>query len=194
MNDTLLAPAPADLATPASPAETQFRAAGPQGQPPRVYAPRLALYHQNGKGTGSAFTLELRPATSEKDGVMFAALAPQKTAAARNVPASFGWSEKITVKLDFSDICQMLLVLTGRAESLGEGKGLLHDGPSTRTFISLTHKTEAPWTGYLLEFSRKDKAAPDGSAARQRILLTDAEAYGLTLILQNELPHLVFGR
>ena len=189
MNDTAAAPSPADFAN--DPAMAAFATQPPQ----RTYSPKLTLYHQNGKGTGSAFSLELRPATSEKDGVMFAALAPQKTAASHNAPASFGWSEKITVKLDFSDICQLLLVLTGRAEGLAGGKGLLHDGPTTRTFINLTHKTDAPWTGYLLEFSRKDKnAAPDAPAARQRILLTEAESYGLALLFQQQLTPLVFGR
>lgn len=164
--------------------------------PPRTYAPKFTLYHQNAKGTGSALSIEVRPATSERDGALFAALAPQKTAAANGSAASFAWNEKVTVKLDFSDICQILMVLTRRADALGNnGKGLLHEGATARTFISLSRKDEAPWTGFLLEFSRKAKTADESTQpVRYRILLTDPEAYGLSLLLQQQLSPLVFGR
>jgi len=78
------------------------------------------------------------------------------------------------------------MVLTRRADALGNnGKGLLHEGATARTFISLSRKEEAPWTGFLLEFSRKAKTADESAQpVRYRILLTDPEAYGLSLLLQ----------
>ncbi len=164
--------------------------------PARTYAPKFTLYHQNAKGTGSALSIEVRPATSERDGAIFAALAPQKSPAANGAAASFAWNDKITVKLDFSDICQILTVLARRADALGNnGKGLLHEGAAARTFISLSRKDEAPWTGFLLEFSRKPKTADDSAQPlRCRILLSDPEAYGLALLLQQQLSPIVFGR
>ena len=78
----------------------------------RAYRPRLALYHPNARGTGSAVRLE------------------------------FDWENKIVVKLGFTDLCQMLQVFRGECESIGDGQGLFHRAGCGQTRITLRHLVE----------------------------------------------------
>lgn len=178
--------------TPAAPA-----AASPSASP-KTYAPSLALYHPNSKGTGCALQFDLRPATAEREGCLFAAFANQKSVAAgsradsNRQAATFNWAEKITVKLNFSDVSQLLLVLCGKAPSLADGKGLFHDSGETTTVIQMAHQTE-PVRGTSFEVSKKRRNS-SSPAQRARILLTDAETFGLARLLDATLYPLAFGR
>ena len=165
---------------------------------PKTYTPSLAIYHPNSKGTGCAIQFDLRPATAEREGCLFAAFANQKSLASgsrtesNRQAATFNWTDKITVKLNFSDVSHLLLVLCGKAQSIADGKGLFHDSGETTTVIQMTRQTE-PVRGTAFEVSKKrrNSSAP---AQRSRILLTDAETFGLARLLDATLYPLAFGR
>lgn len=163
----------------------------------RTYRPRLSFYHANSKGSGSAAHLEMVPATGERDGAIYMTLAQQKSVASGSTEqgtrqhATFDWQNRITVKLNFTDLCQMLLVFTGQAATISDGKGLYHDNRSATTVINLTHQTE-PYAGYALEVSRRSKSEPE-STARIRMLFNAVEAFGLGKVLEQSLGVVAFG-
>ena len=165
--------------------------------PARSYRPRLAFYHANGKGSGSAARFEVVPAGGDRDGAVFLTLAQQKSVATGSVDqgnrqyATFDWPSRVTVKLGFSDLCQMLLVFNGQAATIAEGKGLFHDSRGTTTIINLTRQTE-PDPGHVLEASRRAKGDAE-QAARVRIVFNAAEAFGLGAALEQTLGLLAFG-
>lgn len=164
----------------------------------KTYPPSLAFYHPNSKGTGCAVQFDLRPATSEREGCLFAAFANQKSLAAGSradntrQAATFNWTDKVTVKLTFSDVCQLLLVLAGKAPKLGDGKGLYHETGECSTTINMARQTE-PVRGVSFEVSKKRKNDPS-NAQRSRILFTEAEAFGLYRLCDALLLPLAFGR
>lgn len=163
----------------------------------RAFRPRLSFYHANGKGTGSAARFEVVPACGDRDGVVYLTLAPQKSVATGSVEqgnrqyATFDWTNRITVKLNFGDLCQMLLVLKGQAATIGEGKGLYHDSRASTTMINLTRQTE-PHPGHALEVSRRGKGDAE-QASRVRLVFNAAEAYGVGAALEQTLGLLAFG-
>jgi len=165
--------------------------------PMRDYRPRLAFYHANGKGTGSAAKFEVVPAVGDRDGAIFLTLAQQKSVAAGSLDqgnrqhATFDWANRITVKLNFSDLCQMLLVLKGQAQTIAEGKGLYHDSRATTTLINVTRQTE-PHSGWALEVSRRGKNVAE-AVSRARIVFGAAEVFGLGTVLEQSLSLLAFG-
>ncbi len=163
----------------------------------RTFRPRLSFYHANGKGSGSAARFELVPACGDRDGAVYLTLAQQKTVAAGSTAqgnrqhATFDWERRVTVKLNFGDLCQMLMVFKGEAASIAEGKGLYHDSRGTTTTINLTRQTE-PYPGLALDVSRRGKEGPDASA-RVRIVFSASEAFGLGAVLEQSLGQLAFG-
>lgn len=152
--------------------------------------PTLALYHANGKGTGSAMKLELYPArVGDLDsGAIYATIAPQSTLGDRrstppNYPR-FDWGNAIKVKLDFTDLAKVLQVLRGGTESINDGKGLLHPYPDKCQTIRFRHMIE-PVCGYSLE--AYETFTGDGEHANERrahIFLSTAEALGLSLAIE----------
>ena len=164
---------------------------------PRNYRPTLAFYHANGKGTGSAVRFEAVPATGDRDGSVFLTLAQQKSVATGSAEqgnrqhATFDWTNRITVKLNFGDLCQIIPVLKGQATSIADGKGLYHDSGNTTTIINLALQTE-PYHGHSLDVSRRGKSSAD-AATRIRILFNASEAYGLGVVLEQTLSLLAFG-
>ena len=119
-----------------------------------------AYIHPNMKGTGSACRLELHPAHDETSGSIFLTLAAQKTlgsgqGAGRVLP-TFDWENRLVVKLDRSDLSQILQVLRGMQESVRDGKGLFHRSARACTVIKFTHQIE-PHPGYVLAVSRKSE-------------------------------------
>ena len=163
----------------------------------RSYRPRLSFYHANGKGSGSAARFEAVPACGDRDGAVFLTLAQQKSVASGSAEhgnrqhATFDWQKRITVKLNFGDLCQLLQVFKGVAATVADGKGLYHDSRNTTTLINLTRQNE-PYAGYALEVSRKEKADPD-SAARVRIVFSPSESFGLGAVLEQVLGWIAFG-
>jgi len=163
----------------------------------RAYRPRLSFYHANGKGSGSAAQLEVVPARSDREGAVYMTLAQQKSVATgvddqgRRQYATFDWQNRVTVKLNFNDLCQMLLVMRGKATAIAEGKGLYHDSRNMTTIINLTRQAE-PYTGVALDVSRKSKVESE-SANRIRINFNDAEAFGIGTVLEQILGLIAFG-
>lgn len=163
----------------------------------RSYRPALNFYHANGKGTGSVARFEVVPASGDRDGAVFLTLAQQKSVASGSAEqgnrqhATFDWANRVTVKLNFGDLCQMLPVFKGQAATIGDGKGLYHDSGSTTTIINCAHQTE-PYPGYALDVSRRSKSGGD-PAPRIRILFNSTEAYGLGVVLEQALGLLAFG-
>lgn len=169
----------------------------PPREAPRVHAPRLNFYHPNATGSGAALQLELRlnrPGEDRYD-CFFLELAAQKRAAGREgdhrAPASFDWENKLTVKLDFADVCELLAVLEGRAEHVGGTRnGLYHENGKSCTVIGFQRNTEKG--GYYVGLSRKGKA--DGQVLRAQMLLSETEAVGMRCVFQSALFFMAFGR
>ncbi len=163
----------------------------------RTYRPRLSFYHANSKGSGSAARFELVPAAGDREGVIFLTLAQQKSVASaageegRSPFATFDWQNRVTVKLNFSDICQILLVFRGLSDSVANGKGLYHACSNMTTIINLTRQNE-PYAGLALEVSRRSKSEPD-AAVRVRIVFKESEAFGIGAVLEQSLSLMAFG-
>ena len=155
----------------------------------------IAFYHPNSKGTGSALRLE--PKLNRDDGdrynCFFLEMAAQKTPMRREQgrisPATFEWSNKITVKLNFMDIAEMLTVLEGRAEKMGgERSGLYHASGNMNTLISLQKNSDN--CTYYLGLSCK-RSATD-TPLKVGISLSDAEATGIRCLFQTGLFFITF--
>ena len=105
--------------------------------------------------------------------------------------ATFDWQNRVTVKLNFSDLCQMLLVFRGQAKAIADGKGLYHDCRNTSTIINLTQQAE-PYQGLALDVSRRSKIESE-PAVRIRIVFKDSEAFGVGAVLEQSLWIIAFG-
>jgi hypothetical protein len=158
------------------------------------YPQALRFYHPNASGTGAAMQLEPRFSNHQGDryNCYFLEMAAQQTAPCRQgserVHATFNWQEKLAVKLDFADICEILVVLEGRAEKVGGKRGgLYHQSSTANTIISCQRGEQG---GYLLGLSRKDTAT--GQTRRVSMVLSEAEALGLRHVLQTSLFFLSF--
>jgi hypothetical protein len=163
----------------------------------RNFSPALSFYHANSKGTGSVASFDITPATGDRDGAIFMKLAQQRSVATgsreqgNRQHATFDWANRIVVKLNFNDVCQMLSVLNGKETSINEGKGLYHDTRDWTTIINLSSQTE-PVRGCFLDVSRRGKSNGD-QATKIRILLNPHEAYGLGMVMEQSLSLLAFG-
>lgn len=155
----------------------------------------LAFYHPTSKGNGCALRIEPRINQRPEDryNCFFLEMAAQKTTARREAgqatPGSFDWQQKITVKLSFTDVCELLAVLEGAAEKAGQGRnGLYHATPGGNTLISLQRDPQRP--GCYLALSRKRNGS--GEAQRLGIALSVAEMIGLRCLLQHGLFFITF--
>lgn len=168
-------------------------------EPPsqRTFRPRLIFYHPSPKGTGAALQLDLRlnGAGEDRYDCFFLEMANQKQAAAEGEKgrrhASFDWEKKVTVKMGFSDVCELLTVLEGRREQAGNGQqGMYHQTTDTNTLISFRRSAEQGT--YLLNVSKRKS---DGAQLfKGFIALSEAEAVGLRAVFQSSLVLLAFGR
>ncbi len=193
MNDTLTAPSTTSSTTaaPAAPAPETAAVAKP------AYNTHLSFYHANGKNTGAAIQFSLDPATPDRDGSVFFSIAKQKTVATtegERRPASFDWANKITVKLNFIEVAEILLVFGGHAPALAHAgkEGLFHNSPSATTSINLKRSEDPARPGFLLGVGRTPKADPN---ARQYVTFAfwPAEAFGLRIALTAQMGLLAFG-
>jgi len=161
----------------------------------RPWTGRLAFYHPTPSGGGAASRLEFHPARPDRDGCFFLEMARQKTMPARNEngrqTATFDWENKITVKLGLADVCSLLLVLEGRREQAGNGRGLFHDTAESNTVINLRRQPE-PAAGFALEISRKSKRV-EGEVQRTRVVLTEGEAIAVRCMIQSAIFPMIFG-
>jgi len=159
-------------------------------------AQRLAFYHPTGAGNGTALQLEprLNRRGSDRYDCFFMDMAAQKTAGCRDgdrrVPATFDWENKMTVKLDFTDICELLAVLEGRSDQAGgQRNGIYHDNGKACTIISFNRNREKG--GYHLSLSKKNKDQ-GAQVTRLHMSLSEAEAAGLRSIFQVGLFFITF--
>ena len=142
--------------------------------------PSLSFYHPNPKGTGSAVQMRLHPAHDYTDGCIMLKIANQMTVGNPTGPnptfAKFDWENAMTVKLDFSDLTQMLQVFRGECESINGDHGLYHRTAKATTKIRLRHLVD-PVSGYSLELYKTP--AGGGEESHAHLLLSPAEALGL---------------
>ncbi len=161
----------------------------PQGR----YHAYDGYYHANPKGTGSAVKIELHPAHGDTAGSIFVTMAMQRTIGSmqggNQVFPTFDWSKGIRMKLDRSDISQVLQVLRGMQESIMDDKGLFHRSPAGNTVIKFSHQIE-PRPGYLLSVWRK---SPSGEATSGYYIFDMNEAFALMLSLERALMYVCFG-
>ena len=169
--------------------------AGKQGNGTRIRQQKLSFYHPNAAGNGVALQCEPRVNRCETDryNCFFFEMAAQKTLSSREgdkrVMPTFDWANKLTVKLDFADICEMLLVFEGRQERVGGQKnGIYHDSDRANTVISFGKVPDKG--GFSFGLSRKEKDS--GQLTRLQILLSEAEAMGLKTIIQTGLFFVTF--
>ncbi len=165
---------------------------------PRMYNEPLAFYHANGKGTGAAVQIE--PRLNQKRGdrynCFFLDMARQKTIANRGqgqggpAHATFDWDQKITIKLDFADISEILTVLDGATNHVGgDREALYHQSGDSNTMIRFSRHASG---GIALSLSRK--RADDSQPNRIGTVLSQAESIGLRHVLQVGLFFITFPR
>ena len=149
----------------------------------------MTLFHPNGKGTGCAMKLELRPAEREVDGSVFVTLSPQKTVGSSVTNPTFDWDNPVTAKLDILELTQMLQVLRGMQESIDDGKGLFHRTADANKVIKFEHRIE-PVPGYWLDISEKPF---DGELRRVGMFICTYEANAICIILEQAMIYMAFG-
>lgn len=159
--------------------------------------PTLALYHANGKGTGSAMKLQLYPArVGDLDsGAIYATIAPQSTLGDRRstppIYPRFDWDNAIKIRLDFDDLAKVLQVLRGETESIDDGKGLFHRYADKCQLIKFRHTVE-PVCSYALEVV-ETFADAQYHEREAHIFLSNAEALGLSLAIEHSFAAISFG-
>jgi len=168
---------------------------GKSGNGTKAREQKLTFYHPNAAGNGVALQFEPRVNRRESDryNCFFFEMAAQKTIPEREgdkrVMPTFDWANKLTVKLDFADICELLMVLEGRQERVGGQKnGIYHDSDKANTIITFGKIPEKG--GYSFGLSRKDKGS--GQLTRLSIGLSEAEALGVKTIIQGGLFFITF--
>jgi hypothetical protein len=166
-----------------------------QGGGAKPRAQRLTFFHPNAAGNG--VSLQLEPRVNRREGdrynCFFFEMAAQKTLPGRDGEkrgfATFDWENKLAVKMDFADICELLLVLEGKQERVGGQKnGLYHDSDKANTVITFGKIPDKG--GYSFGLSRKDKDS--GQLTRLSIGLSEAEAVGLKHVMQAGLFFITF--
>ncbi len=158
---------------------------------PRCFGGKVVFYHPKRSGKGSAARFELRLNRPGEDGYdcFFLEMASQKKGSPSSRNASFDWENKITVKLDFMDVSEILTVLDGKATAVGgERKALYHQTNGSSTLIGLAAREDG--NGYFLGLSKK---STDGHYQKRISLsLSQVEATGLSRVLGMGLFHMSF--
>ena len=152
---------------------------------------QLAFHHPNRRGDGRALRFELKlPDIPWEAGFLFMEMAHQNpTERDRNRSfATFDWERKVTVKLGFIDVCEILAVLEGEQEQAGGDRGLYHAAPGMNTLIGC--RRSADLAGVWIDVSRKSER--DGQGFKGTFLLRPTEALGLRHVLRQGLFHLAF--
>lgn len=160
--------------------------------PPRYHA-FDPYYRANAKGTGSAIRFELHPAHDDVQGSVFVTLAMQKTVGTvqgnTRVFPTFDWKGAIVLKLDRSDLSQILQVLRGMQETINGDKGLFHQGVKGRAVIRFSHQIE-PRPGYMLSVK---KTFSTGEQRKGYYFFDTSEAFTLMLALERAMLYVCFG-
>lgn len=161
--------------------------------------PKLTIYHANMKSTGAAMQIEVVPASAVADGCVFVSVAQQSSASGidqetgRKRFATFNWKNRLVVKLGFFEIAEMLLVLRGAVESVGNGgKGFFHTSSSATTVVSLRRSEDQTRAAVSFGISRAPKENPEARLF-VGLSLSHVEAHGLRLALEGTMNQLAFG-
>ena len=156
--------------------------------------PCLRFYHPNGKGTGCAMVMKLRPADATQDGFITVSIANQMTVGnpTGDNPTypTFDWENRVDVVLDFNDICVILQVLRGETESIGNDHGIFHKCKEYCQRIQLRHLID-PVFGYSFEVF--EKQANGGEEKRVHMLLSPAESLGIYEAITSSMYLITFG-
>ncbi len=157
------------------------------------FRPQLAFYHPNARGVGAAVKFELHPAHDNTSGCIMMTLAnqisPLSSGGQSESPfARFDWEHRIAVKLDFTDLSQMLMVLKGLKDSIGEQKGLYHRTPNAVARILLRRVME-PVKGYSLGVYR----TANNVESKVHVFLSESEALGFTCAVEGVMSVIAFG-
>lgn len=159
-----------------------------------VNCPCLRFYHPNGKGTGCAMAMKLRPADATQDGFIVVSFANQMTVGNPHGDnptfPKFDWENRVDVVLDFNDLCAILQVLRGETESVCEGRGIFRKYKECCQKIQLYHLVE-PVCGYMFEVF--DTPANGGGEKRVRMLMSPAESLGIYEAISSSMYLIAFG-
>lgn len=149
---------------------------------------RLTVCHPNGRGTGSAATFALCPATQDGEGGVAVRILPQK-----DLPCiEFDEGRAIEFRLSPVEVAEVLRVFNGYEESVRDDNGFFHRIDRGATIMTLSHVIE-PSPGYRLSLSRRAGFGDDAKRERLQILLTVAEMYALAGAIDGAMPYIVFG-
>ena len=159
-----------------------------------VNRPCLRFYHPNGKGTGCAMVMKLRPADATQDGFIVVSFANQMTVGNPHGDnptfPKFDWENCVDVVLDFNDLCAILQVLRGETESIREGRGIFHKYKDCCQTIKFSHIVE-PICGYL--FDVFETSENSGDEKRAHMLLSPAESLGICESIAGSMYLIAFG-
>ena len=159
-----------------------------------VNIPCLRFYHPNGKGTGCAMVMKLRPADTTCGGYIVVSFANQMTVGNPNGDnptfPKFDWENCVDVVLDFNDLCAILQVLRGETESIGDGHGIFHKCKERCQRIQLRHLID-PVCGYSFEVF--ETQANGGEEKRVHMLLSPAESLGICEAISGSMYLIAFG-
>ena len=160
-----------------------------------VNHPCLRFWHPNGKGTGCAMVMKLRPADATQDGFIVVSFANQMTVGNPNGDnptfPKFDWENKVDIVLNFNDLCAILQVLRGETESIGNGHGIFHKYKECYQTIEFSHIVE-PVCGYLFDVF-EDVPANGGDSRRVHMLLSPAESLGIYESIAGSMYLIAFG-
>ena len=160
-----------------------------------VNLPCLRLYHPNGKGTGCAMVMKLRPADATQDGFVVVSFANQMTVGnpTGDNPTfpTFDWENCVDVVLDFDALCSILQVLRGETESIDGIRGIFHKYKECCQKIQLRHLID-PVHGYSFEVV--ETPANGGDEKRVHMLMLPAESLGLCEAITSSLYLIAFGK
>lgn len=149
--------------------------------------PAMTLCHANARGTGTALSLELRPARPDSDGAIIATIAQQKSPMPE---PTFDWENAIAFRLGILDLAKVLQVFHGWHESIDEGKGLYCRTDNGCTVVRLTHRIE-PVVGYVLDVSHRPNEGEE--IVSMHFALTESEAFALAAVIEQAMLPVAFG-
>lgn len=141
----------------------------------------LKICHPNAKGTGSCLKV-----TQIVDGDVMLTIYPQKQSC--GLP-DFNWDDGVSFISDWRALSEVLMVFRGERESMRDGMGIVYgmsDGAKYR--LRLRHIIE-PMSAYMLDVDRVFSENID----ERHFLIHNAEALGLSLIIEGVLHHTLIG-
>ena len=155
--------------------------------------PTFNICHANGKGTGTAMKVELHPAEGIAEGSVVISLVRQTSVATMEgcklIYPTFGWGDRISVKLNPVDVERVLEVFAGETEAINDGKGLFHTrADGTTAAFKLRHHID-PVPCYLLTIEKTENDETD----QRNIALSPTEAGMLYHGLVASMGMLMFG-